>query len=86
MQKVNVFAQYPHGGSFYKSVYCSSSATINEIISRCNLSTFGASVYLNSTRLAKTQWDDPLSKHKTPGFAFLSLRYGELTESRKARQ
>jgi hypothetical protein len=86
MQKVNVFAQYPHGGSFYKSVYCSSGTTINEIISKCNLSTFGASVYLNSIRLSKAQWDDPLYKYKTTEFAFLSLRYGESTESRKARQ
>ena len=77
MQKISVFAQYPHGGSFYKNEYCTGNVTINDIISRCNLSTFGASVYLNGNRLNKQQWDKTISALKVPNFSFLSLRYGE---------
>ena len=87
MLKVNVFAQYPKGGSFYKSQYCTSGTTINELINRCGLSTFGASVYLNGTRLNKQQWDMSVFELGIHSFAFLSLRYGEIykteTKSRK---
>lgn len=78
VQKINVFAQYPRGGSFYKSEYCGGSTTIMELIERCNLSTVGASVYLNGNRLAKADWSKPVSAFKLTSFAFLSLRYGEI--------
>ena len=77
MQKISVFAQYVHGDSFYKNEYCTGNTTILEIIQRCNLSTTGASVYINGTRLNKKQWEKTISELKVPQSAFLSLRYGE---------
>lgn len=85
MQKINVFAQYPKGGSYYKSKVCHGSTTINEILEQCNLSTVGASVYLNGTRLAKIDWDKPVSHFKLTQFAFLSLRYGESDQKPKLK-
>ena len=84
MQKVNVYAQYPKGGSYYKSVYATESTTINDILSICGLHTIAASVYLNSVRLNKQQLNRQISSFKIKGYIFLSLRYGEQFESRKA--
>lgn len=75
MQKVNVFAQFPKGGTFYKTEFCTQRSTIAQIIENCDLPQMGIRVYLNGDYIAEEDREKPLSAFKAGNPAFLSVRY-----------
>lgn len=78
MQKVNIFAQFAKGGTFYKSEMCLSSNTVNEILDSCELSNVGAHVYLDGEYIPLIDRCRTLSALKARNPAFLSVKYGEM--------
>lgn len=77
MQKINVFAQFPKGKTFYKSEFCQMNKTIRDILNDCNLSHLGAQVYLDGVYVAEVRWQKTLAELKAKSPAFLSVKYGE---------
>lgn len=77
MQKVNIFAQFAKGGTFYKSEVCLSSNTLDEILESCELSKVGAHVYLDGEYIPLADRSRTLNALKARNPAFPSVKYGE---------
>lgn len=81
IQKVNVYANIPHGGSFYKSRACVSSTTLEEILDSCSLSRVGAKVYVDGSYIKDLS--KSLSDLRTGNLIFLTVEYGETDRKRE---
>ena len=83
MQRVNVFAEYPNGETFYRSGVFPKHKTVYDVMSFYHLPTTGVKIFANS---APATVEIALSELKTGLSCFLSFIYLRTEPAKRTKQ